>query len=175
MTLGTAVKITTTTVVAATSATITIRTPDGTAGTSAAVMTDDSGGVFSYIYQSTAGDVDGILQFRCRNLFRSSQHASDGTFHVTASATVQFSILFEGVEGAVLVAEPGIGGNDVGMTEVSNSTASIALLADDVRLGHSFRIDVIDALGGEIQFLENVFDVLGYGRIRKGAGRLKRH
>ena len=62
MILGTAVKISTTTVAAATSATITVRLPNGSAGTSNASMTDDSGGAFSYIYQSTAGDAAGLYK-----------------------------------------------------------------------------------------------------------------
>ena len=62
MVLGAAVKISTTTVAAATSATITVRSPHGTAGTSNAAMTDDSGGLFSYVYQSTAGEDAGTYK-----------------------------------------------------------------------------------------------------------------
>ena len=59
MILGAAVKISTTTVAAATSATITINKPSGAQALSATSMTDDSGGLFSYVYQTTAGDDHG--------------------------------------------------------------------------------------------------------------------
>ncbi len=63
MILGAAVKISTTTVAAATSATIAIRNPDGSAAmTAGTAMTDDSGGLFSFIYQSTAGDPHGTYK-----------------------------------------------------------------------------------------------------------------
>ncbi len=63
MVLGTAVLISTITVAAATSATITIRNPDGSAAmTAGTAMTDDSGGLFSFIYQSTAGDPHGTYK-----------------------------------------------------------------------------------------------------------------
>ena len=62
MILGTAVKISTTTVAAATSATITVRKPSGAIALTAASMTDDGSGLFSYIYQSTAGDDHGTYK-----------------------------------------------------------------------------------------------------------------
>ncbi len=62
MILGTAVVIRTATVVAATSATITISKPSGAQALSATSMTDDSSGLFSYIFQTTAGDDAGTYK-----------------------------------------------------------------------------------------------------------------
>ena len=65
MILGTAILISTTTVVGgagADSATVTVTDPDGTAVASAASMTDDGSGDFSYIYQSTAGEDPGAYK-----------------------------------------------------------------------------------------------------------------
>lgn len=65
MTLGTTVKVSSTTLVdgaGADSATITIYNPAGTAVVTAQAMTDDGGGAFSYLYQSSAAGVPGNYQ-----------------------------------------------------------------------------------------------------------------
>lgn len=62
MILGTAVLISTTTLVGAAgadSASVTVKDPDGAAVATDEAMTDDGDGDFSYIYQSTAGEDPG--------------------------------------------------------------------------------------------------------------------
>ena len=59
MRLGTCLKITDTTNIAADSATITIKDPNGSVVVNEHAMTQESSTVYSYIYQSQATDTEG--------------------------------------------------------------------------------------------------------------------
>ena len=103
------------------------------------------------------------------DILNGGQHGTNRTLHVATATAVQLVSPDSGFEGAMLARKPGVGGYDVGVTEIGHASGSNTLLADNVDLVNAARIDVLDSFRRESKLLQDLFQVHADGGVGGGA------
>ena len=122
-------------------------------------------GPLSYLFRSAIPDllvggerhVERIPKVGVTDILDGSQHGPDRTLHVAAAAAVQPASLDSGLEWSVVARKPGVGRHHIGVAKIGHASGSAALLADNVDLVNSLRIDVLDSFRCKSKLLQNLF------------------